>query len=194
MSENTNQPTAIHLKDYQAPNFKINSVELTFELFEEYTTVNSVMNISKINSDTTILALNSIDLELENISIDDVEVDSRNYVYENELLSISNVPEEFTLKIQNKIYPHLNTELEGLYLSSGIYCTQNEPEGFRRITPYLDKPDSLSVFTTIIIADASKYPILLGNGNKNKENKGSGDSNSTFYPLYNPINSRLSQS
>jgi len=166
MSEKRTQPTAIHLKDYQAPNFKINSVELTFELFEAYTTVKSVMNISKINNETTVLELNSIDLELENISIDDVEVDSANYIYENELLSISNVPQEFTLKIQNRIYPHLNTELEGLYLSSGIYCTQNEPEGFRRITPYLDKPDSLSVFTTTIIADAKKYPLLLSNGNK----------------------------
>ncbi|CAA6820641.1 MAG: Membrane alanine aminopeptidase N (EC [uncultured Sulfurovum sp.] len=166
MSKNINHPVAIHLKDYKAPNFKINSVALTFELFEEYTTVTSVMNISKVNSQATVLTLNSIDLELESISIDNKKVPSTAYKYENELLSIDNAPKEFSLKIQNKIYPHLNTELEGLYLSSGIFCTQNEPEGFRRITPYLDKPDSLSIFTTTIIADASKYPILLGNGNK----------------------------
>ena len=169
MSENIDQPIAIHLKDYQEPNFKINSVELTFELFEEYSTVNSVMSISNVENAATTLELNSIDLELEKLSIDDIEVDALNYSYENELLSIRNVPNEFTLKIQNKIYPAQNTELEGLYLSSGIFCTQNEPEGFRRITPYLDKPDSLSVFTTTIIADATKYPLLLGNGNKASE-------------------------
>ncbi|CAA6822284.1 MAG: Membrane alanine aminopeptidase N (EC [uncultured Sulfurovum sp.] len=166
MSENTNQPLAIHLKDYQEPNFTINSVELTFELFEAYSIVKSNMKITKLNKNATTLELNSIDLELERLSIDDIEVDTSNYTYENEMLSIVNIPHEFTLKIQNKIYPAQNTELEGLYLSSGIYCTQNEPEGFRRITPYLDKPDTLSVFTTTIIADATKYPLLLSNGNK----------------------------
>ncbi|CAA6822424.1 MAG: Membrane alanine aminopeptidase N (EC [uncultured Sulfurovum sp.] len=163
------EPIAIQLKDYKEPNFKINSVELTFELFEEYTIVKSVLSISNINEEVNTLELNSIDLELEKLSINDKAIDSTNYTYENEMLSITNVPSEFTLKIQNKIYPAQNTELEGLYLSSGIFCTQNEPEGFRRITPYLDKPDSLSIFTTTIIADASKYPLLLGNGNKASE-------------------------
>ena len=165
------QPKAIYLKDYQAPNFKIDTVELTFELNDEYTLVTNIMKISKIdneeNINVTTLELDSIDLELEQISIDNVAV--TDYVYENEVLSINNVPQNFTLKIQNKIYPAKNTELEGLYLSSGIYCTQNEPEGFRRITPYLDKPDTLSVFTTTIIADAKKYPLLLSNGNKASE-------------------------
>ncbi len=160
------QAQAIHLKDYQEPNFSIDSVELTFELFEEYTLVNSCLKITKLNEQITTLELNSIDLELEQISIDEQELERANYNYENELLSIHNVPQHFTLKIQNKIYPASNTELEGLYLSGGIFCTQNEPEGFRRITPYLDKPDSLSVFTTTIIADATKYPLLLSNGNK----------------------------
>lgn len=158
------QANAIHLKDYQEPNFKINSVNLSFELNEDYTTVTNVMEISKVNESINSLALDSIDLELESIFIDELE--SKDFSYEDEQLIINNVPQNFSLKIVNKIYPAQNTELEGLYLSSGIYCTQNEPEGFRRITPYLDRPDVMSVFTTTIIADASKYPLLLSNGNK----------------------------
>jgi aminopeptidase N len=160
------QIEAIHLKDYQKPHFKIDSVELLFELYEEYTDVTNIMKLTKLKTTTNNLQLNSIDLELKNIFINDHELDSNDYNYENEVLTITNVPNEFTLKIKNRIYPNQNTELEGLYLSSGIFCTQNEPEGFRRITPYLDKPDTLSVFTTTITADATKYPILLGNGNK----------------------------
>jgi aminopeptidase N len=160
------QPKAIYLKDYTEPNFKINSVNLTFELNEAYTIVTNIMDISKLNDQTDNLELDSIDLELESISIDNVKI--TNYNYENEILTIKNVSQSFILKIQNKIYPAENTELEGLYLSSGIYCTQNEPEGFRRITPYMDKPDTLSVFTTTIIADV-KYPLLLSNGNKASE-------------------------
>ncbi len=163
------QPKAIYLKDYQEPNFKINNVNLTFELFEEHTIVTNIMNISKINDETNNLELNSIELELEHLSIDDTKLESSNYTYENEILTLLNVPKNFTLKIVNKIYPAKNTELEGLYCSGGIYCTQNEPEGFRRITPYLDKPDTLSIFTTTIIADAKKYPLLLSNGNKATE-------------------------
>jgi len=114
------QPKAIHLKDYKEPNFKINSVNLTFELNEEYSTVTNIMEITKVNSEVTVLELDSIDLELKSIFIDDIE--TKDYAYENEILSINNVTENFTLKIQNKIYPAKNTELEGLYLSSGIYC------------------------------------------------------------------------
>ena len=73
-------------------------------------------------------------------------------------------------KIKKKIYPHKNTELEGLYKSNGMFCTQNEPEGFRRITYFLDRPDVMAKYTTKVMAD-KKYPILLSNGNK----KDSGD-------------------
>ena len=122
------QPKAIYLKDYSEPNFKIDSVNLTFELEDEHTTVTNIMEITKVNSEATHLELDSIELELKNIFIDEVE--TKDYTYENEILTIHNVAQNFTLKIQNIIYPADNTELEGLYLSGGIYCTQNEPEGY----------------------------------------------------------------
>jgi len=157
---------AIYLKDYKKPEFDIESVELLFELFEEYSIVTNVMNIVKKDGSVKNIELDSIDLELLGLSLNDLELDETRYIYENEKLTILNVADSFTLKIKNKIYPHANTELEGLYKSGGIFCTQNEPEGFRRITPYLDRPDVMSVFKTTVIADKKKYPILLSNGNK----------------------------
>ena len=160
------QPKHIYLKDYKAPAFKIENIHLTFELFEEHTVVTNVMKITKLKNENDLM-LNSVNLELEAISIDNREVND--YIYKDELLTIKDVPQNFTLKIINKIYPQNNTELEGLYKSGGIFCTQNEPEGFRRITPYLDRPDVMTVFTTTIVANKKDYPILLSNGNPQKE-------------------------
>ncbi len=158
---------AIYLKDYKKPEFTVESLNLTFELDEDFTTVTNIMQI-KSNADvaSTTLKLDSIDLELLEMYIDDHKIDEAKYSYKDEILSIEDVPSEFSLKIKNRIYPHKNTELEGLYKSGSIFCTQNEPEGFRRITPYIDRPDVMAVFTTTVIADKEKYPVLLSNGNK----------------------------
>ncbi len=156
----------IYLKDYKKPEFSIKSVELVFELFEEFSVVTNVMDIVRIEDSIKDIELDSIDLELLRLYLDDLELDETRYIYENEKLKILNVPNTFTLKIKNKIFPHANTELEGLYKSGDIFCTQNEPEGFRRITPYLDRPDVMSIFKTTVVADKKKYPILLSNGNK----------------------------
>jgi len=155
----------IYLKDYKKPPFKIESVNLKFELFEEYALVTNEMVFEKL-SDTNSLVLDAMELELLELWINDLEVDETRYIISEENLEVFNVPQNFTLKIINKIYPQNNTELEGLYKSGTIFCTQNEPEGFRRITPYLDRPDVMSVFTTTVIAEKEKYPILLSNGNK----------------------------
>jgi len=156
----------IYLKDYKKPEFSVKSVELVFELFEEFTIVTNTMKIIKVDENSRDIELDSIDLELLELWLNDLKLDETRYIYKDEKLKILNIANSFTLKIKNKIYPHANTELEGLYKSGSIFCTQNEPEGFRRITPYLDRPDVMSVFKTTIIADKQKYPILLSNGNK----------------------------
>ena len=155
----------IYLKDYTKPPFKIESVNLKFELFEEYALVTNEMVFEKL-VDTKNLLLDAMELELLELWINDLKLDETRYIITEKNLEILNVPQNFTLKIINKIYPQNNTELEGLYKSGNIFCTQNEPEGFRRITPYLDRPDVMSVFTTTVIAERKKYPILLSNGNK----------------------------
>ena len=156
---------AIYLKDYKKPDFECESVDLVFDLFDEYTLVTNTMQLSK-NTDAKDILLDSIDLELVELWLNDLKLNDTRYIYANDKLKIQEVPKKFTLKIINKIYPHKNTELEGLYKSGDIFCTQNEPEGFRRITPYMDRPDVMSVFTTTVIADKTKFPILLSNGNK----------------------------
>ena len=157
---------AIYLRDYKKPYFSIESVHLTFELGEEETVVTNVMQIHKEEGSEKHLRLDSVDLELLELYLNDLQLDDSRYIIENESLTVLNVPENFRLKVVNKIYPQNNTELEGLYRSGSIFCTQNEPEGFRRITPYLDRPDVMSVFTTTVVADKKRYPILLSNGNK----------------------------
>ena len=155
--------TTTHLKDYQEPDFKLHSVNLTFDLFEEYALITNVMEVESVTEGVTEMLLNTIDLELVSLKVNG-EVYS--YSHANETLCLENLPKTFTLAIENRIYPAQNTELEGLYQSGAIFCTQNEPEGFRRITPYLDRPDVMSIFTTTIIAEKIKYPILLSNGNQ----------------------------
>ena len=155
----------IFLKDYKEPDYTIEKVDLKFELFEEYTLVSSKMVLYK-QSSTKELVLDAIDLELLELRLDGEAVEDAHYKVGEEHLTLYDVPDTFTLEIHNKIYPHKNTELEGLYKSGDIFCTQCEPEGFRKITPYLDRPDVMSVYTTTVVADKECYPVLLSNGNK----------------------------
>lgn len=160
-----NEVKTIYLKDYKQPEFIIKNCDLVFELFEEYTQVTNMMSVVKIDATCKDIILDSADLELIEIYLDDKKLDESRYVIEKESLKILDVADEFTLIIINKIYPQLNSELEGLYKSGNIFCTQNEPEGFRRITPYIDRPDVMAVFKTTVVANKERYPILLSNGN-----------------------------
>ena len=74
-------------------------------------------------------------------------------------------PDGFTLEVTSRISPKANTSLMGLYLSNGVFCTQCEPEGFRRIVWSQDRPDVMSVYRVRIEADQAPYPALLSNGN-----------------------------
>jgi len=161
-----NKRKEIFLKDYTKPAFAIERVDLVFDLYEEYVIVTNTMECKKLDAKTDDLNLHARDLELESLHLNDLQLQESRYVVTEESLCVLNVPETFRIKIVNKIYPQNNTELEGLYKSGDIFCTQNEPEGFRSITPYLDRPDVMSVFTTTVIAEKEKYPVLLSNGNK----------------------------
>ncbi len=154
-----------YLKDYKAPEFQIKNCDLVFELFEEYTQVTNMMSIKRDDESARDIILNSIDLELVDIYLNDLKLQDTRYIVDKETLTVLDVPNEFKLIILNKIYPQENSELEGLYKSGNIFCTQNEPEGFRRITPYLDRPDVMAIFKTTLVADRQRYPILLSNGN-----------------------------
>ncbi|URQ84906.1 aminopeptidase N [Pseudoalteromonas sp. SCSIO 43088] len=159
----TSKPQAQYLKDYQAPQFSIQHIDLRFELAPLKTSVQSTMTINRTDESNADLALDGVDLTLISLMVDDKTYDD--YTLEDEKLIIHNLPESFILKIENHIDPQTNTSLEGLYLSGGAYCTQCEAEGFRKITYYLDRPDVLASFDVTIIAD-KKYTHLLSNGNQ----------------------------
>lgn len=173
MAENT--PKVKHLKDYKKPDYKIESVHLDFDLDEENTQVASTLKV-KSDYDTTTgevrpLRLDGDELTLTGIAIDGRALKPEEYVVDDKGLTILNPPKEFELSIGTEIHPKANTKLEGLYVSNGMFCTQCEPEGFRRITYYPDHPDVMSVFTTTLRADKEKLPCLLSNGNMIKEEK-----------------------
>lgn len=155
-------PIVKYLADYKAPTHKIESVNLEFHLHETKTQVYSTMEIKPLSGQT--LELNGEEVILKSVKVNGQEFSD--YNEENEILTLSNLPTDtFTLEIHNEINPMANTALDGLYMSSGMFCTQNEPEGFRRITYFIDRPDNLSIFTTKIVADKQAYPFLLSNGN-----------------------------
>ncbi len=163
------QPRAIQLKDYSVPDFLIDTTLLEFDLFEDHTVVTSNLSIRRnpaSDDKTASLILHGQELELISLAIDDQMLDASAYTVMPETMTVNNVPDSFTLTCITKIMPQDNTSLEGLYKSKKMFCTQCEAEGFRKITYYLDRPDVMSKFTTKIIADKQKYPVLLSNGNE----------------------------
>lgn len=121
-----------------------------------------------VQNKTFELFLDGISLELLCISING---GAANYELKENGLLLTNLPERFVLEIENRIHPEVNTSLNGLYQSSGNFCTQCEAEGFRQITYYLDRPDVLSIFTVRISANRDEYPVLLSNGNLVEESE-----------------------
>ena len=164
--KNTEAKT-IYLKDYTVPAYKVKSIDLIFDLDEESTLVTSVVQYQynpEANAEYT-LQLQGEELELEGIKLNNELLPESAYVLDDKTLTIKDTPEHFSLEIITRIYPHKNTALDGLYKSSGNFCTQCEAQGFRRITYYQDRPDVMSVYSTLIRADKEKYPVLLSNGN-----------------------------
>ncbi len=161
----TAQPHTINLKDYRPCPFTIKDVHLTFELDNTRTRVTAVSRVQKTGQHQENLVLVGELLELESVSIDGRRLENGEFELSDEGLTIVGAPDSFTLEIVNIVNPEANKALDGLYKSGTMFCTQNEPEGFRRITYFLDRPDVLAKYTTKIIADKKLYPVLLSNGN-----------------------------
>jgi aminopeptidase N len=159
--------TKTYLKDYQAPDYRIDTVTLRFDLEPENTQVTSTMHIMRLpNTEPGArLTLAGENLKLLTITLDGELLALEQYQINDKGLTIFHLPEQCELTIVNTINPQANTDLEGLFISGGNFCTQCEPHGFRHITYFLDRPDNLSRFTTTLFADKAKFPILLSNGN-----------------------------
>ncbi len=173
-------PTVTKLSDYTPPNFKIESVYLDFDLEPKNTVVKSTLKISRVTAGP--LTLDGDEIELKSVKIDGRELKRSEYRLTQTHLILSDVPDNFTLEIENTCNPAANSTLMGLYVSGGRFCTQCEAEGFRRITFYPDRPDVLSVFTVRVQAPLTDYPHLLSNGNMIES--GSVDGGKTHFAVW----------
>ncbi len=165
----TDVPHPIYLKDYAPPPFLIDETVLDLALAPAETRVRSRLSVrpnpaSKVKSGA--LKLDGEMLKLAGVRVDGEELEASRYKVTGKDLTIEGVPlKPFTLEIETVCNPEANKALSGLYRSQGVYCTQCEAEGFRRITYYPDRPDVLSKFRVRIEADAKEAPVLLSNGN-----------------------------
>ncbi|WP_434050476.1 aminopeptidase N [Marinobacter salarius] len=165
----TSQPQTIFLKDYRVPAFLVDHVDLRFELFEDGARVHFTLamrrNPDSDSSDKSLELDGDSLTTLESVSLDGKPLEGSAYEDRDDKLTLHEVPDQFNLGIVTWIEPQNNTRLEGLYKSSGMFCTQCEAEGFRCITYFPDRPDVMARFRTRVEADKTRYPILLSNGN-----------------------------
>ena len=168
-------PVAVRLKDYAPSKFLILNTFLEFKLEDDISYVTSKIVMSKNpklpESDSSLSLKGNQNLNLLWIDINGLRLEKNEYQLTKDNLLISNVPDSFEISIKVAIKPQENTTMMGLYRSRKMFCTQCEAEGFRSITFFLDRPDVMSEFTTKIIANEKKFPVLLSNGNLLREGK-----------------------
>jgi len=163
----TETPIEIRREDYTPPPYDISSVNLEFDLTPTGTEVIAKLRFQPWKNESVgqQLRLDGEDLDLLEIAVDDDQLPESDYVVDSGGLTLLSPPtHDFTLSTRVAISPQENTRLEGLYLSNGIYCTQCEAEGFRRITYFLDRPDVMASYEVEIRAPKAEAPVLLSNG------------------------------
>jgi aminopeptidase N len=164
----TEEARPVRLEDYRPPDWLVDTVDLDVSLHATASRVRAVLHV-RPNPEAVSpapLALDGDGLTLVSLKVDGAELPADHYVATPDKLTIPQPPQgPFRLEIETRIDPSANTQLMGLYRSSGTYCTQCEAEGFRRITYFPDRPDVMAVYTTRIEADKSEAPVLLANGN-----------------------------
>ncbi len=170
----TETPAPVRLADYQPPAFLVDDIHLDVRLDPSATRVKARLNLRRNGGHTAPLVLDGVRLKPISIALDGRALEPGDYTLDDEHLTIAPAPDAFLLETEVEIDPANNTALEGLYISAGRFCTQCEPEGFRKITWFPDRPDVLARYTVRIEADAAAYPRLLSNGNLMESGKSPG--------------------
>ena len=162
------QPVTTRREDYRPPSHWIDRTQLRVELDEHATLVRSRLTVRRnLSGDgKSSLRLDGVALALLEVAVDGRVLSNNEYRVDDEGLDIFQLPDACEVACVTRLDPSANTSLEGLYRSGGMFCTQCEAQGFRKITYYLDRPDVMARFSTTIVADASRYPVLLANGNE----------------------------
>ena len=154
-------PPLIKREDYRPPDWLVPEISLEFELGAERTIVKARLEVERAGDHSRQLVLDAEGVVLHRVAVDGEPV---NYWFENDVLKIPISGARATVETLSEISPRANTQLMGLYESGGMLCTQCEAEGFRRITPFPDRPDILSRYRVKMIGDATRFPVLLANG------------------------------
>ena len=160
-------PVRIHRQDYAPFPWLVRETRLDVSINEPDTTVcvSLKLEVNPAAQATDRLVLNGRGLFLVSVQLDGEFLAADRYRLDADTLQITGLIDQHEVTITSTCTPYSNTALEGLYLSGDMLCTQCEPEGFRRICYYPDRPDVMSVFTVRIDAE-TKYKQLLSNGNK----------------------------
>ncbi len=162
------KPEPIRLEDYRPPDWLVDRVELDFALGEAATEVTARLAVRR-NPDAEAgmrpLVLDGQELELLGLEVDGLPLGANRYARDDDHLTLHDLPDACSVLTRVRIEPERNTALEGLYVSNGVFCTQCEPEGFRKITYFPDRPDVMARYRVRIAADRERYPVLLANGN-----------------------------
>ncbi len=160
------QPQPIFRKDYTPPSHLIDAVDLRVTLGEDVTIVEARLKLRRNpEGPGGDLQLMGEEMELVEVAVDGDVLSARDYQVAATNLTLPGLPDACVLETKVRIKPQENTALSGLYRSNDTFCTQCEAEGFRRITYFLDRPDVMSTYSTTIVGDASRYPVMLSNGN-----------------------------
>ena len=171
-------PAATLRADYRPPAFLVDSVDLVFALDPAATTVRSRLALRRNPANGAPpggLHLDGEALTLLEASLDGTPVPVTSLRLDDGDLRLDDVPDAFELELLVRISPEANSELSGLYVSGGNLFTQCEAQGFRRITFFPDRPDVMTRFTTTLVADRARYPVLLSNGNRADAGLSEGD-------------------
>src|SRR5688572_30056935 len=159
---------ALRRSDYRPPDHWIDAVELDFDLRDAETVVRAKLALrrnAEVNQESRPLVLDGCELETRRVALDGRELGPEGCRIEAETLTVLDPPDSFTLETEVVLHPERNTRLVGLYRSGESYYTDLEPQGFRRLTWFLDRPDVMARYTTRIEADRRRAPVLLSNGN-----------------------------
>lgn len=160
------QKPLLNRLDYKVSDYLVPQIDLLVDIYPDETTVTNTFTCEPHGSGDAgaRIQLNYEDITLVSVAIDGKELSESEYELTKDHLLLPAQDKTCEVKIISKCVPEKNTQLQGLYKSSGIYCTQMEAEGFRRMTFFFDRPDVLSKYTCTVRADKASNPVLLSNG------------------------------
>ena len=159
------QDSKIYLKDYCPHPYRVRATRMELDLDPRQTRIRTAHNVERRADVTGPLVLDCEDIDVESVRIDSRKPGETEVSREGNKLIIAGLPVVCRVEIVNTLDPSANTQLSGLYHSGSMLCTQCEAEGFRRITPSIDRPDNLAIYRVTLRGPRSLYPVLLCNGN-----------------------------